>query len=174
MLLVGRGGSGKSCTTAACLGTPLRFASDDYCVVNLDDQQPSVTSVYSTLKLGEADAGLIASVRYLPSTLYPRSGKRLFHLVGIEPSPLVEGFPIRAIALPSVVARRDTRVHRVSAGQAMRALAPSTLFQIPGLGRHSFELMARLVRAVPAYRLELGSDRPGVVRALTELLESNS
>ena len=34
-LLVGKGGSGKSTTAAACLGTTLRYAGDDYCAVRL-------------------------------------------------------------------------------------------------------------------------------------------
>ena len=39
-LLVGKGGSGKSTTAAACLGSALRYAGDDYCAVRVSPSPP--------------------------------------------------------------------------------------------------------------------------------------
>ncbi|MHA1169545.1 MAG: hypothetical protein ACTSRU_17095, partial [Candidatus Hodarchaeales archaeon] len=45
-----------------------------------------------------------------------------------------------------------------SAGEVLRALAPSTLLQLPGAGKADIKIMSRLIRKVPGYTLELGSD----------------
>ena len=50
VLLVGRGGSGKSTSTLACLGSGLQVAGDDYCLVTIQEQ-PVVHSLYCTAKI---------------------------------------------------------------------------------------------------------------------------
>ena len=172
LLLVGRGGSGKSSTATACLGSSLRFAADDYCAVEVGGGEPRAASVYSTLKLVDGDVARFPRLSGSASSFSSVHGKRLVWLGGLDPAALIGGFPIRAVVLPRVASGEVvTRARRVGAGEALRALAPSTLFQIPGIGARSLDLMARLVRAVPAWALDLGSDRSGVVRALEDLLE---
>ncbi len=55
---------------------------------------------------------------------------------------------------------------------ALRALAPSTLMQMPfGATADRFAELARLTAAVPAFRLDLGRDVRGIAPAVHEVLD---
>jgi hypothetical protein len=85
------------------------------------------------------------------------------------PDRLTDGFPLRAIVLPTVTGGPRTRATPSSRATALTALAPSTVFQLHTAGGHALRYLARLVKEVPAYVLELGSDVseiPEVVLAL--------
>ena len=72
--------------------------------------------------------------------------------------------------LPQVTGRPTTSVQSVSPMTALKALAPSTLLQLPGAGQASFQAMARLVRQVPCYTLALGTDLAQIPVVITDLL----
>jgi hypothetical protein len=57
---------------------------------------------------------------------------------------------------------------------ALAALAPSTLLGLPGSDGSAFPVMADLVRRVPCFQLELGSDLPGIAPAVRRALEAAS
>ncbi|MBC8103767.1 MAG: serine kinase, partial [Cytophagales bacterium] len=172
VLLVGKGGSGKSTTAAACLGSTLRYAGDDYCAVRLAPS-PRVHSLYSSGKVCAPD---VPRYPHLESALSNRARlgeeKALYYLAPHLPDALSQGFPLHAILLPRVTGSPETRAIRISPAAGLLALAPSTLFQLPGAGSDDFERLSALVRQVPSYALELGTDRaaiPGVIlRVLSE------
>jgi hypothetical protein len=58
----------------------------------------------------------------------------------------------------------------ISPVEALKALAPSTLFQLIGASQKDLRAMAELVRKVPCYRLELGTDLAAIPRAIEQLL----
>ncbi|MES2460460.1 MAG: serine kinase [Armatimonadota bacterium] len=159
VLLVGKGGSGKSTTAKACLGSALRYAGDDYCAVQ-PGTQPRIHSLYSSGKVCAPD---VAHYAHLEPALSNRARlpeeKALYFLAGHIPSALSAGFPLKAILLPQVTGLPQTRVVRISPAASLIALAPSTLFQLPHAGGADFSRLGALVRQVPSYRLELGTDR---------------
>jgi hypothetical protein len=53
----------------------------------------------------------------------------------------------------------------------LAALAPSTIFQLYPPKANALAEMAALVRAVPCYSLELGSDIDRIPEAIIELIE---
>ena len=75
--------------------------------------------------------------------------------------------PLTAIVLPSV-GTGEPELTRVSGAEALRALAPSTIFQLPPTAIPLAPL-GGLVRSVPSYRLRLGAD-PGAAAALVREL----
>ena len=77
---------------------------------------------------------------------------------------------MKAIAVPVIGAHAETRVVPVSPARALRELAPSTLFQLPGQGEASIRAIADVARSVPSYTLEVGSDPSQVAGALNEIL----
>jgi hypothetical protein len=83
----------------------------------------------------------------------------------------IDGFPIRAVLVPRVAGVHDTRIVPASANAALAALAPSTIFQLHPPQRDALARMATLVRQVPCYSIELGTDLPQIPRAIAELLE---
>jgi hypothetical protein len=83
---------------------------------------------------------------------------------------VASGFPLRAILLPTVSGRPETSIERASTIAALRALAPSTLLQLPGDGRDTMMRLSALVRQVPAYTLKAGTDMRGIAQTVEALL----
>ena len=158
VLLVGKGGSGKSTTVLACLGSALRYAGDDYCSFRLSPT-PYVDSLYSS---GKVNAGDASRFPCLEPALSNRGRldyeKALYFLAGLVPEVLSTGFALRALLLPRVAGGLETRATPVAPAAGLRALAPSTIFQTPGAGEPDFRRLSALVAQVPCYELALGTN----------------
>ena len=87
---------------------------------------------------------------------------------------LSAGFPLRAILLAEVTGSRRTTVRRVSAGEAFKALAPSCFMHLPIVRSRVLACFNSLVRQLPSYKLELGSDLKSAPIAILELLDRSS
>ena len=168
VLLPGKGSSGKSTTTLACVEAGLYFLSDDYSLV-VSDPSPSAHSVYNTAKLkGKEDIDRFP--RVLPMIANrDRLGeeKALIFLQEHCPERIVRGFPIKAILVPKITGQSHTRLEAATPGTAFRAFAPSTIIQLSGAGQSAFRAMSSLVKRVPCYVLELGtrvSEIPEVIQ----------
>ena len=171
VLLAGKGGSGKSSTALACIDSPLVYASDDYCLVSTDPK-PYVYSLYNTAKLkGQADLERFPNLAPLVNNV-DRMGleKAMLFLHKHYPEKIVSGFPIKAVLIPQVTGKLDTHLRPTTAGAALRALAPSTIFQLAGSGQTAFQLMSSLVKQVPCYALELGTDMAQIPDVILRLL----
>lgn len=178
VLLAGKGGSGKSTSSLSCLDSSLLFASDDYCLLNLNnetDQKPSarVLSLYSSAKLEQENIK-----RFLPQLQSHisnehelESEKALLFLAENFSEKLIQEFPLKAILLPTVSGNLDTFLKPASAISALKALAPSTLFQLSGAGKTEFENMSKLVKCVPCYTISLGTDLPQISQTIKQLLD---
>jgi hypothetical protein len=173
VLLAGKGGTGKSTTALACLEAGLLYASDDYCLVKTGPQ-PFVYSVYNTAKLrGDLDLERFPHLAQLVSNKSRlESDKAVFFLQQHFPQLVSRGFPIQAILLPLITHQKETRLRPVTAGAALAALAPSTLFQLPGAGGAAIKTMKKLVQQVPSYILELGTDLAKIPETILGLLSN--
>lgn len=170
VLLAGRGGSGKSTTALACLNSDLLYAGDDYCIVSAGSV-PVVHSLYNTAKANGDD---VARFPYLVHAVTNASKlaeeKALLFLHRFAPHKLLVEFPLRAILVPRVTGGRETQAVPVTSTEALRALAPSTIFQLPGAGGDTLRFLAGVSSAVPCYRLELGTDIAAIPAVITKLL----
>lgn len=171
VLLVGRGGSGKTTTALACLDAGLLYASDDYCLIKTDPE-PYVFSVYNTAKLrGDEDLERFPHLAAMVSNKSRlESDKALLFLNDHFPKQISRGFCLRAILLPVVTQETETRLVPTNAAATLSALAPSTLFQLPSAGSAAIKTMSRLAQQVPAYKLELGSDLANASSVIIDLL----
>lgn len=170
LLVVGRSGAGKSTTALACLGSPLRVAGDDY-VLATNGPEPRVHSLYSSAKLE-------------PHQLqrFPRLSEGVVNAGAAGEKPMIllcprwagsvsAGFPLLGAVTPRVVGRGPTRARRVGGAALLTALAPSTIFQLPGTGRHTLARIASLLRHLPCWELELGEKVSEIPLALERVLE---
>jgi hypothetical protein len=164
-LLVGRGGSGKSTTSLACLLDGFDFLGDDY--VALTNQPiPTVWSLYRSAKVAqpslEIHPDLNQFVKRGPTSEF--DDKYLLDVDALtrqmpQGGQVVTSAPLKAIILPRVTNEHQTQLLPTGAMAALRALAPSTVFQQSGFGAVALEKLAHLIRQIPAYELLLGTDR---------------
>lgn len=176
VLLVGKGGSGKSTTSLGSLTSELRYAGDDYTMVSLQPR-PTVHSIYSS---GKVHADNLTRLPHLAAALSNAdlltTEKGVVFVDQHFGDRMIADFPLLAIVLPTITGRPETRLVPTSAAAALAALAPSTVFQLHTAGAEALRYLAQLVRAVPAFVLELGGDvrdAPGVIVELLLQLRGN-
>jgi hypothetical protein len=168
VLLVGKGGSGKSTTALICAYAGWQYLGDDYCAAS-SSKSPQVHSLYNSAKLtsdqllrfprwAEADYGLKD----------PLSGKTILFLANDPDASLLSGGLLRAILLPAVTGAGQTTWSEESPLTLWKSLAPSTTLQLPGANQEDLTLMADLVRSVPGYRINLGTDYSAIPGAIAE------
>jgi hypothetical protein len=170
-LLAARGNSGKSTTALACLEAGLLFLGDDYLLLR-DDGGPSVHSLYSSAKL-VPDHLRRALPGLEPAVARPgqsEGDKATLLLAPTHRTRLVDRLPLRAILVPRLAPAGRTALRRASAAQVLTALAPTTLFQLPGAGGEALRAMGHFARRVPGYALDVGADLQEVVRVIRRLL----
>lgn len=171
-LLAGKGGSGKSTTALACLRSDLAYAGDDYCLLQ-PGTPPRVHSLYNSAKLNRDN---LAFLPFLAPLWKGADGaaeeKALSFVAPVFPERMAAGFPLKAILVPRISGERDTTLAPLSGAAALKALAPSTLFQLSGAGAQAFATMARLVRTVPCFRLNLGRDPDTIPGTIAGLLKA--
>ncbi len=160
-LLAGRGGSGKSTTAVLCAQAGMRFAGDDYVGITADPSHAH--AIYATAKI---DAMSVAMLPDLRLHIEPAEGEKGVAIL----ADVAASFPIRALVLPRV-SGGASRLRRATGAEALRALAPTTVFQLPGNDGAAFSWIASVARSLPAFALDLGDDRaeiPGLVRRAIE------
>lgn len=174
VLLAGKGGSGKSTTALACLGSMLKYAADDYCMAGLEQGQARAYSLYNTTKLnGAADLARFPKLApWVWNQHRDDTEKATIFLHDHAPERLISGFPLQAILLPVVAGCGGTSLEPCSAHEALLALAPSTMAQLPASGPRDLAFIARLVKQLPCYRLLVGRDLTTVPFTITALLDS--
>jgi hypothetical protein len=180
VLITGKGGSGKSTTTLACVERRLGIVGDDYCVI--DPGAGTVHSLYNTVKLktlSDVDRfadlrpgfGNLDRVRDAENGTGGEDGeKAMIFLDQHVPGAMLASMPLKAIMVPRFAGGTETTITPISPAQAFKALAPSTLFQLPGDAQVAFRELARIVRDYPTLDLALGEDLDGVVGALSRYL----
>lgn len=171
VLLAGKGGVGKSTTTLACLDSELQVVGDDYCLMECEPK-PHAFSLYNTVKLkSEMDIQRFSHLARRFAYLRDQAEARpLIFLSEHFPSKMSDGFPINAVLVPQVTGETATRTCALSPAAALRALAPSTMFQLPGTGQSVMRLMAELVKHTRCYTLELGTDLAQIPGAISRVI----
>lgn len=161
VLFVGKGGSGKSTCAISCAFDGASYLGDDFIGLEVEhDGSFSGHSLYGTALIGTEHMkqypALVAAC--LPGN-YPEEKKSVVGLDSVVPGRLAASTAIRAIVLPRVVSAANESVfRRISAREALLALAPSSVLYLQGAGPKSMERLGALVERVPSYRLELGKD----------------
>lgn len=166
ILIAGKGGAGKSGTTLAGVLAGLDTAGDDY--VLIDRTMPGFRAwpLYRLAKQGPAG---LARLGLSVDGVENWQGKIEFDIRELGAGQLMPS-GLRAIVLPRIRHGARCRFVAVSPREAMLALAPSSLFQLPGNPRQGLTFLGDLVRALPAFRLELGTDPAEIGQALGDFI----
>lgn len=169
VLIVGKGGVGKSTIALTCLNSELAYISDDYCLLGLHPA-PYAYNLYNTGKLDRDHIQRFPHMVRINNSLdYVDDGKKIFFIHSLFPKKIVKSVPIRAILVPFITGQPETKVTHTSASEALKALALSTMYQLSGKEHEALKPMIKLVNQVPCYEMELGTDLtaiPGVIISL--------
>jgi hypothetical protein len=174
VLFCGANGAGKSTSSLACLCAGLDFLSDDH--VGLEAKRDGTFvghSVFASTRLEPDHLERFPELvpHAIPSPEWYET-KSLILVAEAMPERVVPSVPIRAIALPVLGEGTRSSITPIGRAAALRALAPSTLMQMPfGATADRFAELARLTAAVPAFKLELGRDVRGIAPRVHELLD---
>jgi len=170
VLITGKSGAGKSTSALACLGSGLRYASDDHVLL----ERRLGLYVHSLYNSGKLHLERLADLpRFEPYVRNPDDldeGKALIFVQQASPDEVSRGFPVRAILIPKITGRAQTRIMPISRAAALAALAPSSMFLLPGDDRRAFQNFARYVRQVPCFSLLPGTDLATIPEAIKTLL----
>jgi hypothetical protein len=159
-LLVGRGGSGKSTLALSCGLTGMEIVADDY--VLFEPDVLTAHAMQSTAKLTEDSAARLG----IPADVIDPAGfeptlegpaKALVRIPDLAPGRLTRRQRIAAVVAP-MLGEIEPALRPISAAEALRAVAPSTIVQSGFGGGASLAALADLVRRVPSYALELSPD----------------
>lgn len=175
VLLAGRGGSGKSTTALNCLAAGWQYVADDYCLLEAEPT-PYAHTLFNSGKLTTDSLTRFPELTALGrETLTPAtepSGKALVFLRECLPQQITDKLALRAVLLPRVTGTRDTQLKPASAAAGLRALAPSTIFQLANADQTALRTLAALVRRLPCYHLELGTELAQIPAAIERLLST--
>jgi serine kinase of HPr protein (carbohydrate metabolism regulator) len=150
LLIAGAGGSGKSTVSVAALLDGFDFLGDDCVAID----QLHAFSVFGSSCIERDHLHRFRLGRAVEETR--GDGKDVLPLSRWFGDRLVSSTTIRAIVLPRVTHAGAVTVERVSAREALLALAPSSILKRAVPPAEALTRIARLVRSVPAYRLEMG------------------
>jgi hypothetical protein len=170
VLIAGAGGAGKSATTLAGVVAGLESVGDDYVLLDLRDR-PVTYPLYRVMKIDPAGYRRIGLAAYLPEPgPLNWQGKYEFDFAELGRGRRANALRIEAILVANITGRAGTSVRPIGKREAMLALAPSSLFQLHGDRQESVRALADLVRDLPCFGLDLGSDPNGIADTIARLI----
>ncbi|MGX8010677.1 serine kinase [Mesorhizobium sp. ORM8.1] len=170
VLLAGAGGAGKSGTVVAGLLHGLDSVGDDYVLVDLEGDV-SARPLFSTLKQdprGFARLGLKNRLGIDGPLNW--QGKHTFHIEAVAPRPIPASLDIFALMVPHIGGGETSSIVPMSRRDAMIALAPSGIAQMPGERESGFRFFSDLTRLLPCHQLSLGRDPVEIAGTIADFL----
>jgi hypothetical protein len=171
VLIAGGSGRGKSTVAASCLGSNLLYAGDDAVFVSAAGKGAVLHSLYSTCSVWKKEVSRYPSLAPLNFSLRNDSEKILFSL-SQKPELCIAQFPLAAILIPEFGTSEESLLYPISAGMALRRIAPSSLTRLVGVTTTNFQRLSDLVQKVPCYRLQLGTYHRDLPALISNLLQS--
>jgi hypothetical protein len=170
VLLAGAGGAGKSGTVAAGLLNGLDSVGDDYVLIDLANGV-SASPLFSTLKQDPQGFSRLGLTHRLPAHgPLNWQGKHTFHIADIAPQSVPATLDIVALVVPHIGGGAASSIMPVSRRDAMIALAPSGIAQMPGERESGFRFFSDLTRLLPCYRLSLGTQPQEIAGTIADFL----
>lgn len=140
-----------------CLAAGLHYQSDDLCVVSAEDP-PRSWCLYRNAKL-RADSLSLAPPG-LPLRAFTEGGETKHCFLADEAFPgcLLPAAPWKALAIPRITRAPESRLRPASPLDAMRALVPWSVSEVPAAGNAGKKIMLRALARVRTYHLDVGTN----------------
>jgi hypothetical protein len=158
ILLAARGGSGKSTTALSCLLSGMNYLGDDYVGIELNGG----AIAHCLYNSGKVDANCLKNFPELQGKVWNKDNldneKAVVFLADLFPEQVISKAKVQAIMIPVIKNSNKTRIVPAAKMQAMLAIAPTTLFQLPFAGTNFVEELKAIIEVIPCYFLELGTN----------------
>jgi hypothetical protein len=173
ILLSARGGSGKSTTSLSCLLSGMNYLADDYVGIEIKEKT-ILHSLFSSVKITPDTLPTFPDFkeRIWNKTTFGGSldnGKAVIFLRDLFPKQLIHKAELSAIFIPII--KKETRIVPASKLEAMLALAPTTIFQLPLAGADKMKEFKKIITSVPCYFLELGPEISNIPEVIKKFLK---
>jgi hypothetical protein len=174
VLLPGRGGSGKSSTSLACLMAGMDFIADDYLALSLDPE-PRAYRLYTTAKLDEKSLALYPKLTSgCRVVLQPGFEKAVLFFESAFRDQLKESLPIELVLKPRIAGVPETTLGPIEVHEIEQALASETLAHLPHAGAGTVEFLDRVAREIPRAAIHLGTDRASIAAKICEAVQTQA
>jgi hypothetical protein len=170
VLFAGRGGAGKSSTVVCGIKNGLSSAGDDYVYMKVDGDRILANPVFSTLKQDKSGLERLGLGQIATNGRANWQNKFEFSAQDTGGSPLTGPLHIKAILVSVIADQAQSEICGISKNQAMLALAPSALFQMPGERESGVGFFANLVRNLPCYKVILGRNPDEIIGCIIDFL----
>jgi hypothetical protein len=87
---------------------------------------------------------------------------------------IVASLPLRAILTPRISGRQQTELAEIPIPALQRAIALTTMWQLPHTGRHTQQFINRLIDRLPGLRLALGCNLDSIADVIVPLLANST
>jgi hypothetical protein len=175
VILPGNSGAGKSTCATVCVEAGLDYIGDDTIALQENDAGGFIAhSMYGAARLWPADGAFFPE--WYRHAVHPHGAgdepKLLFYVGRRHRDLLVRRANVAALAFPRFSDTSHGRLRRLNQAQALRALVASSLFLSVTPEREDFEHLLRLATSLPAYEIELGTDRRSIPALVEQCLHS--
>ncbi|HWH07185.1 MAG TPA: hypothetical protein VNU47_01515 [Candidatus Paceibacterota bacterium] len=168
ILLTAKGGSGKSTTALACLKVGMQYLADDYVAVSRGSE-PHAYSLYNSVKVAPYQGN-----DFDPMHVTETEGeKSVVYLSSIFPQQMAYSSPLKAVMIPQIMNAEKTAILPATKAQAMLALIPTTLFQLPLAESNKVQLLSSIIAALPCYTVALGRDSIEAAQTIRGFIREN-
>lgn len=171
VLLTARSGSGKSTTALSSVLFGMDYLADDYVAVESKDTIVA-HSLYSSAKITKGSRALFPEfVPFIINKSHGEQEKSILLLHDMRPEQVCASIELSAIFIPRIVGG-ETRIVVATKAEAMLAIAPTTLLQLPLAETKKLGVFKDILKKIPCYFLDLGPDIRGVPAVITSFLEN--
>jgi hypothetical protein len=170
LVLAGKGGSGKSTTTLACLLDGWGYLSEDYVLIEAQTG-PLAHSIYQSAKWRPATRHMFPGFdRFIVNPETADSEKALVYYQDIFPRQMTAKAELVAIVSLEIGTEDRPSLIPSDSESSLKNLMMSTIHQLPFRHNQTVEILKKTVLQLRNYRLCLGKDGRENVSLLRELI----
>ena len=170
VLITAKSGSGKSTTALSCILSGMDYLADDYVATKLTDDGVTAISLYNSAKVTREGLELFPELK--PGVWNPDfadNEKAVLFMSRLFPDQVKRELPLAAILIPRIRGG-ETKLVTASKIEALVAIAPTTLLQLPLAETNKIGAFKDIIQKVPCYFLDLGVDVRGVPEVIKKFL----
>lgn len=176
VLIVGKGGQGKSTAAISSLwGDDLYYIADDYLILQ-NKPQPIVYSLYNTGKLNydHLMEKLPHLIPFLENPKTAKDEKGLFFFHKSHPEKMISTLKLSSAVLPLVHFEKETITQPEKPMRLLIGLASSTIYQSSRGNKEKLNILTSTLSQLPCYTLSAGEDLSDIPKQLKKLIEQHA